>query len=82
MLGVLIAVDISKLPACCLFPSMPASIPSWAVITGLSVSIGVGLIFRRLARAQSLRLDPDRVPALRIARSQDQELSIMRRAQR
>src|ERR687898_3003492 len=37
-LGVLIAVGISRL-VMFLIPSLPASIPSWAVITGLTVSI-------------------------------------------
>ena len=57
MLGVLIAVGISKL-LIVIFPSMPATIPSWAVITGLSVSIGVGLIFGVWPARKASRLDP------------------------
>ncbi|MBA3256681.1 MAG: ABC transporter permease, partial [Pyrinomonadaceae bacterium] len=44
ILGVVLAVGISKI-VMLLVPSLPASIPSWAVITGLTVSVGVGLIF-------------------------------------
>ena len=40
---VLLAVGISRI-VMLLVPSLPASIPTWAVVTGLSVSIGVGLI--------------------------------------
>jgi len=43
VLGVLLSVAISRL-IMLLLPDMPASIPAWAVISGLSVSIGVGLI--------------------------------------
>jgi putative ABC transport system permease protein len=57
MLGVLIAVGISKL-LIVIIPSMPATIPSWAVITGLSVSIGVGLIFGVWPARKASRLDP------------------------
>jgi putative ABC transport system permease protein len=57
MLGVLIAVGISKL-LIVIFPSMPATIPSWAVITGLSVSIGVGLVFGVWPARKASRLDP------------------------
>src|SRR5215510_3562671 len=41
MIGVLLAIGISKL-IMLIIPSLPASIPTWAVITGLSVSIFVG----------------------------------------
>ena len=57
MLGVLLAVGISQL-IMLLIPSMPASIPSWAVITGLTVSIGVGLIFGVWPARKASRLDP------------------------
>jgi putative ABC transport system permease protein len=41
-----------------LVPSLPASIPTWAVVTGLSVSIGVGLIFGVWPARKASRLDP------------------------
>src|SRR6476659_4958935 len=39
-------------------PSMPASIPTWAVVSGLTVSIGVGLIFGVWPARKASRLDP------------------------
>jgi putative ABC transport system permease protein len=57
VLGVLLAVGISRL-IMLLIPSLPASIPSWAVITGLTVSIGVGLIFGVWPARKASRLDP------------------------
>jgi putative ABC transport system permease protein len=41
-----------------LVPDLPATIPSWAVITGLTVSIGVGLIFGVWPARKASRLDP------------------------
>jgi putative ABC transport system permease protein len=57
LLGVLLAVGISQL-IMLLVPSLPASVPTWAVITGLSVSIGVGLIFGVWPARKASRLDP------------------------
>ncbi len=57
ILGVLLAVGISKI-IILLVPSLPASIPSWAVIAGLTVSIGVGLIFGVWPARKASRLDP------------------------
>jgi putative ABC transport system permease protein len=57
ILGVVLAVGISQI-VMLIFPSMPASIPSWAVITGLTVSIGVGLIFGVWPARKASRLDP------------------------
>jgi putative ABC transport system permease protein len=57
ILGVLIAVGISKL-IMLLIPALPASIPAWAVITGLTVSIGVGLLFGVWPARKASRLDP------------------------
>jgi len=57
VLGVLLAVSISKL-IMLLVPALPASIPLWAVITGLTVSIGVGLIFGVWPATKASRLDP------------------------
>src|SRR4030095_16247960 len=44
MVGVLSAIGISKM-IMLLVPSLPATWPTWAVVTGLSVSIFVGLVF-------------------------------------
>lgn len=57
ILGVVLAVGISRI-VMFFVPSLPASIPSWAVITGLSVSIGVGLIFGVWPARKASRLDP------------------------
>jgi len=57
ILGVVLAVGISRI-IMLLVPSLPASIPSWAVITGLTVSVGVGLIFGVWPARKASRLDP------------------------
>ncbi len=57
VLGVVLSVGISRL-LMFLIPSMPASIPTWAVVTGLTVSIGVGLIFGVWPARKASRLDP------------------------
>ena len=57
VLGVLLAIGISQL-IILLIPSLPATIPLWAVVTGLSVSIGVGLIFGVWPARKASRLDP------------------------
>jgi putative ABC transport system permease protein len=57
ILGVTLAVGISNL-IMLLVPSLPASIPLWAVISGLTVSVGVGLIFGVLPARKASRLDP------------------------
>jgi putative ABC transport system permease protein len=57
VLGVILAVAISKV-LMLLIPSLPASIPTWAVVTGLSVSIGVGLIFGVWPARKASKLDP------------------------
>ncbi|HEY0004282.1 MAG TPA: ABC transporter permease [Pyrinomonadaceae bacterium] len=57
VLGVVLAVGISKI-IMLLVPSLPATIPLWAVITGLSVSVGVGLIFGVWPARKASRLDP------------------------
>jgi putative ABC transport system permease protein len=41
-----------------LVPSIPAQVPLWAVITGLTVSMGVGLIFGVFPAMRASRLDP------------------------
>ena len=57
ILGVVIAVGVSKL-IMLLVPALPASIPAWAVIAGLTVSVGVGLLFGVWPARKASRLDP------------------------
>jgi putative ABC transport system permease protein len=57
VVGVLIAVGISNL-IILFIPSIPAQIPLWAVITGLTVSVAVGLIFGVLPARKASKLDP------------------------
>jgi putative ABC transport system permease protein len=57
IVGVLSAIGISNL-IMLLVPSLPASIPTWAVILGLVVSIGTGLVFGVLPARKASRLDP------------------------
>jgi putative ABC transport system permease protein len=57
LLGVVLAVGISQL-IMLLIPSLPASIPAWAVISGLSVSVAVGLVFGVWPARKASRLDP------------------------
>jgi len=57
VIGVVIAVGISNL-IMLLIPSIPAQVPLWAVIAGLSVSVGVGLVFGVLPARKASRLDP------------------------
>jgi putative ABC transport system permease protein len=57
ILGVVLAVGISRI-IMLLVPSLPALIPTWAVITGLTVSIGVGLLFGVWPARKASRLDP------------------------
>ena len=62
VLGVLLAVAVSQI-IIVIFPSLPASIPLWAVITGLVVSAAIGLIFGVWPARKAARLDP--IEALR-----------------
>ena len=57
ILGVTLAVGISNI-VMLLIPSIPASIPLWAVISGLTVSVGVGLVFGVLPARKAANLDP------------------------
>jgi putative ABC transport system permease protein len=57
VIGVVLAVAISKI-VMLLVPSLPASIPTWAVISGLTVSIGVGILFGVWPARKASRLDP------------------------
>ncbi len=57
IIGVILAVVVSQL-VMLFIPSLPASIPMWAVISGLTVSIGVGLVFGVLPARKAAKLDP------------------------
>ena len=57
ILGVTLAVSISNI-VMLLIPGIPASIPLWAVISGLTVSVGVGLVFGVLPARKAANLDP------------------------
>ncbi len=57
IIGVVVAIGISNL-IMLLIPSIPAQVPAWAVIAGLTVSVGVGLIFGVLPARKASRLDP------------------------
>jgi putative ABC transport system permease protein len=61
-LGVVLAIGISQL-IMLLIPSLPATIPLWAVLSGLIVSISVGLVFGVWPARKASRLDP--IEALR-----------------
>jgi putative ABC transport system permease protein len=58
LLGWLIA-EASKL----VFPTLPTEVPAWAAITGICVSVGVGLFFGIWPASKAAKLDP--VTALR-----------------
>lgn len=57
IIGVTLAIGIANL-IMLIFPSLPAAIPTWAVVLGLVVSIGVGLIFGVLPARKAAKLDP------------------------
>jgi putative ABC transport system permease protein len=57
VLGVLLSVVASQI-VMLFVPSIPASIPVWAVTSGLAVSIGVGLVFGVWPAMKASRLDP------------------------
>ncbi|MBA3711317.1 MAG: ABC transporter permease [Pyrinomonadaceae bacterium] len=57
VLGVVLAILISKL-IMLLVPSLPATIPLWAVMSGVIVSIAVGLVFGVWPARKASRLDP------------------------
>jgi len=57
IIGVVVALGISNL-IMIFVPSLPAQVPTWAVVAGLTVSIGVGLIFGVLPARKASKLDP------------------------
>jgi putative ABC transport system permease protein len=60
--GIVLAVAISFI-VIALLPSLPATIPLWAVLTGLSVSVAIGLVFGVWPARKAAQLDP--IEALR-----------------
>jgi putative ABC transport system permease protein len=62
MLGIAIAVMITMALGA-LVPSLPSKVPLWAVVTGFSVSVAVGVFFGVWPAVKAARLDP--VEALR-----------------
>src|SRR6267142_3727781 len=57
VIGVLLSVVASQI-VMFFVPSLPASIPAWAVTSGLGVSIGVRLVFGVWPARKASRLDP------------------------
>ena len=57
LLGILVAVSISLFLGFAV-PQLPSRIPSWAIITGLTVSMAVGLFFGVWPAVKASRLDP------------------------
>jgi putative ABC transport system permease protein len=57
IIGVVLSFIISLI-LLFLLPNMPSTIPAWAVISGLTVSVLVGLIFGVWPARQAARLDP------------------------
>jgi putative ABC transport system permease protein len=60
--GIILAIGISFI-VIALLPSLPAMIPLWAVITGLTVSVAIGLIFGVWPARKAAQLNP--IEALR-----------------
>jgi len=62
MLGIVIAICVTFLIGF-LVPSLPSSVPMWAVVAGFGVSVAVGVFFGVWPAVKAARLDP--VEALR-----------------
>jgi putative ABC transport system permease protein len=62
VLGIVISVVIT-LVVSLLVPSLPSTVPTWAVITGFTVSVGIGVFFGVWPAVKAAKLDP--VEALR-----------------
>ena len=56
-IGVVLAIAASQI-IMYFVPSLPASIPIWAVVAGLGVSVAVGLVFGVWPARKASRLDP------------------------
>ena len=57
ILGIIMAIAASYLIVA-LVPAIPATIPLWAVVTGLTVSVAIGLIFGVWPARKAAMLDP------------------------
>ncbi len=62
LIGMLIGWGVSR-AAGLVFPNLPTSVPLWAAVMGVAVSVGVGLFFGLWPATKAARLDP--VEALR-----------------
>lgn len=62
ILGIVISVLITMLIGA-VVPSLPSKVPSWALLTGFTVSVAVGIFFGVWPAVKAARLDP--VEALR-----------------
>jgi putative ABC transport system permease protein len=62
LIGIIFSITVTLLISA-IFPSLPSVVPAWAVITGFSVSVGVGVFFGVWPAVLASRLDP--VEALR-----------------
>jgi putative ABC transport system permease protein len=60
--GIILAITLSYI-VISFIPDLPAAIPLWAVLTGLCVSVGIGLVFGVWPAQKAARLDP--IEALR-----------------
>jgi putative ABC transport system permease protein len=62
LIGLLLGWLISRAVGL-VFPSLPTTVPMWAAVSGIVVSVGVGLFFGIWPASRAARLDP--VVALR-----------------
>ena len=62
LVGIVFAI-VTTLLVGALVPSLPSEVPVWAVVTGFSVSVAIGLFFGVWPAFKAARLDP--VDALR-----------------